>query len=103
MSDLTALGSPQLTAPARFWHLYTSFVADIDLTADANGPTGQYTGKCARMLIVTDLGTGSVLEVEREDGAVEQLDVSLLVGVRLPGVVATITDTTDIGGVLVYW
>lgn len=100
MSDAEIIGRPQTTVTARAWHVYTSFAADINLLTDANGPAD---GKAARLLVVNDLGTGSVLEVEKEDNVVEQLDVTLLVGVWLPGDVITITDTTDIGALLVYW
>ncbi len=78
---------------------FTDFSSDIDLTTVAAGPQN---GPAVEIIVT--LEGGGVLEVIFADGSTSNIaNAAGLVGVPLSGLVATITDNTDVGAVLVTW
>lgn len=79
---------------------FTDFSADINLVTDPLGPNN---GTPAVEIIVT-LEGGGVLAVTFDDGTTSTINnAGGLISVPLSGLVAVITDTTDVGAVLVTW
>lgn len=78
--------------------VYTSFASQVDVIADSPS-----TNSPARGFIVTDLGTGSTVEIVDAGGVTATITATALVGAFVPVGVQAFTTNTDVAEIVAIY